>query len=115
MTSSIIFENNITSEVLLKSFFLKSKIHILKSFNKKVDVLMYVERYEPDFIVIDYDLYKFSIYDIIDTVKEVLPDSKVIITAKKMSKSEEKRLRSHGVSDVFIKPFIDTRFIRALT
>ncbi len=115
MFSAVIFENNVTSEVLLKSYFVKSKIKVYRSFNKKEENFMFfIKRYEPDFIVIEYELYKKRIYDIISDVKKVVPVSKIIITADKLSESESRRLKSFGASNVFLKPFIDTQFFRVL-
>ncbi len=115
MTSAVIFENNVNSEIILKSYFLKAKIKVLGSFStKEDDMLIYVKRYEPDYIVIEYELYKKGIYDIISEMKKVVPASKIIVTADKMNKSENRRLQSFGASNVFSKPFIDTHFFRVL-
>ncbi len=114
MENSLIFDSNLVSEKIVNSYFRKMKINILGSFNEKADILSLVKLNEPEYIVIDYELYSDEFCDIICNVKEIVPQSKIIIVTNKINKFKKNKIKEYFIEDIFERPFIDADFIRLL-
>lgn len=115
MKNGLIFENNKLSELLVNKFFLTSNIYISKSSCSKEDILYFCEEYEPTIVLIEYDLYEKSIYDTISKIKNMLKDSKVIITINNKNRRIMQSLLVEGADYVLLKPFTEVEIIKLLS
>ncbi len=117
MRNSLIFDNNRMSELIIKSFLQSKKVVLSSSFVKFVEyseVVLCVEEHTPDFVILDFTLYRNILDKIISDVREIVPECKVIIVADAVTKLEKNMLYELGIEYIFTRPFIDADFVAVL-
>ncbi len=112
MVSGLIFDSNTVSEILIQSYFRKAKVIVADSYNVQVNVFYLVRLHEPDYIVVDFELYSSNIYDIISGVRGINPLCEIIIVANKLKKSHKVLLKERKIKYIFERPYVDVEFIR---
>lgn len=118
MLNGLIFEKNKVSELQMKMFLKDAGIDLCLSYCKELElkeIMKLIDTNLPNCIVLEYELYCENIYDIMISVKDKLPDTRLFIVANKMKTKVKNELLAIGVSDVFIKPFIDEKVVSTIS
>lgn len=114
MVNSLIFDNNVFSENIIRSYFYRAKVNVYNSYSRRVDVLSQIVEHEPDICVIDYYLYNDCLLEMLKNINRYVPSCEIIIVADKMSKMNEFDLIEKGVKGILKRPFVDADFIELI-
>ncbi len=117
MINSLIFDNNKMSEIIIRNFLINSKIVISEShcnFVEFKDLMESIEHHDPDYIIIDFELYHNFLKEIIEGVRKTTPQCKIIIVTNRITNRDRELLNKQGIVATFTRPFVDADFISVL-
>ncbi len=103
-----------STERMVMAAFLKSKNFSVKTGKGLVDAIQKISEGKFDCLIMDVDLPEMKGYEAVSVLKKICPELKIIMTAKKNTKSLEMKVREQDIFFYFIKSFPKEELILAL-
>lgn len=107
-------EEYIFYKLVIESYILKNNMKLIGYDKNPEKILNKIKVSLPDIAFINYSIYKSNIFDIIKEIKDISPNTNIIIVVEGASKLLIKSLYEEDIVGVLFKPFSEIQLINLL-